>query len=170
MVIERDDLAIDNSAVREATQRFNDVGKPAVQGFSIPRIDGHCAAGFHRDRSVAIQLDLPNPLRAIRQLWHGQAVHRLNKTGLRTDRPCTSSPHARIHRMISDDDRAKLRFELANANLQSVGRAQGLQPCSLTKLLQSRSHPIVVQRLWSHSKWPNHDVLGLACIICAGSP
>jgi hypothetical protein len=34
--------------------------------------------------------------------------------------------------MISDDERAKLRFELANANLQSVSRAQGLY---LTTLL-----------------------------------
>jgi hypothetical protein len=34
--------------------------------------------------------------------------------------------------MISDDDRARLRFELANANLQSVSRAQGLY---LTTLL-----------------------------------
>jgi hypothetical protein len=34
--------------------------------------------------------------------------------------------------MMSDDDRAKLRFELANANLQSVSRAQGLY---LTTLL-----------------------------------
>jgi hypothetical protein len=28
--------------------------------------------------------------------------------------------------MISDDEKAKLRFELANANLQTIGRAQGL--------------------------------------------
>jgi hypothetical protein len=34
--------------------------------------------------------------------------------------------------MISDDERAKLRFELANENLQSVSRAQGLY---LTTLL-----------------------------------
>jgi hypothetical protein len=34
--------------------------------------------------------------------------------------------------MISDDDRARLRFELANENLQSVSRAQGLY---LTTLL-----------------------------------
>lgn len=34
--------------------------------------------------------------------------------------------------MVSDDDRAKLRFELANANLQSVSRAQGIY---LTALL-----------------------------------
>jgi len=34
--------------------------------------------------------------------------------------------------MVSDDDKAKLRFELANANLQSVSRAQGIY---LTALL-----------------------------------
>src|SRR5712671_4256268 len=34
--------------------------------------------------------------------------------------------------MISDDEKAKLRFELANANFQSVSRAQGLY---LTALL-----------------------------------
>ncbi|MGA2429655.1 MAG: hypothetical protein ABSH13_14245 [Candidatus Acidiferrum sp.] len=34
--------------------------------------------------------------------------------------------------MLNDDDRAKLRFELANANLQSVSRAQGIY---LTALL-----------------------------------
>ena len=34
--------------------------------------------------------------------------------------------------MISDDEKAKLRFELANANLQSVSRAQGVY---LTALL-----------------------------------
>jgi hypothetical protein len=33
--------------------------------------------------------------------------------------------------MLSDDDRAKLRFELANANLQSVSRAQGLYVTAL---------------------------------------
>jgi len=35
-------------------------------------------------------------------------------------------------KMVSDDDKAKLRFELANANFQSVSRAQGLY---LTALL-----------------------------------
>jgi hypothetical protein len=33
--------------------------------------------------------------------------------------------------MISDDEKAKLRFELANANLQSIGRAQGLYVTAL---------------------------------------
>jgi hypothetical protein len=33
--------------------------------------------------------------------------------------------------MISDDDKAKLRFELANANLQSIGRAQALYVTAL---------------------------------------
>src|ERR1700722_19079927 len=39
---------------------------------------------------------------------------------------------AKIRTMISEEERAKLRFELANANLQSVSRAQGLY---LTTLL-----------------------------------
>ncbi len=34
--------------------------------------------------------------------------------------------------MISEDEKARLRFELANANLQSVSRAQGIY---LTALL-----------------------------------
>jgi len=33
--------------------------------------------------------------------------------------------------MISDEDKAKLRFELANANMQSIGRAQGVYVTAL---------------------------------------
>jgi hypothetical protein len=33
--------------------------------------------------------------------------------------------------MISDNEKAKLRFELANANMQSIGRAQGLYATAL---------------------------------------
>jgi hypothetical protein len=39
-------------------------------------------AGFNGYSAIAVQFDLPNPFRAFRQLWDGQAVHRLDKTSL----------------------------------------------------------------------------------------
>jgi hypothetical protein len=74
---EGDNLTIDNSSVREPMQCLNNVREPCVQDVSIPRIKRH------RDRSVAVQLDLPNPCPAFWQLWDGQAVHWLNKSDLR---------------------------------------------------------------------------------------
>jgi hypothetical protein len=41
------------------------------------------------------------------------------------DRPDATAP------MISDDEKAKLKFDLANANMQSIGRAQGLYVTTL---------------------------------------
>jgi c-di-GMP-binding flagellar brake protein YcgR len=68
IVIERDDLAIDDGSIRQPAQRRNDVRVSLVQDFPIPRVECHRAAGSHRNRSVAIQLDFPNPFRAFWQL------------------------------------------------------------------------------------------------------
>jgi hypothetical protein len=39
----------------------------------------YAAISFHRYGTVSIQLDFEKPLRAVRQLWHGSAVHWFNE-------------------------------------------------------------------------------------------
>ena len=68
VVIERDDFAIQGRSVRQPAQRLYDVRESLIEDFLIPRVERDRAAGFYRDRSVAIQLDFPNPYRAFWQL------------------------------------------------------------------------------------------------------
>jgi hypothetical protein len=52
VIIERDDLAVN----RQAAQRLDNVRESLVQDFLVSRIERDRAIGFHRDRSIAIQL------------------------------------------------------------------------------------------------------------------
>ena len=58
--VERDDLAIHDSSIRQAAQRFNNIRESFVQDFLIPRVERDRVAGFNGYGAIAVQLDLPD--------------------------------------------------------------------------------------------------------------
>jgi hypothetical protein len=55
--VETNQLAIDNGAGGQIGQRFDNVRKLSIQGFSSPRIERHTGAGFHHLYAITIQFD-----------------------------------------------------------------------------------------------------------------
>jgi len=74
-IIESDNLTIDDTAVRQIAESFEDIGILSVEGLLAPRKQIGTIARLDRDGAVAVELDLVNPLRPVPEFRYRLALH-----------------------------------------------------------------------------------------------
>ena len=74
-IIEGDNLTIDDTAVWQIAESFDDIGILRVEGLLAPRKQIDTIARLDRDGAVAVELDLINPLRPVSKFGYRHALH-----------------------------------------------------------------------------------------------
>jgi hypothetical protein len=74
-IIESDNLTIDDTAVWQIAESFEDIGILSVEGLPAPRKQIDTIARLDRDGAVAVELDLVNPVRPVPEFSYRLALH-----------------------------------------------------------------------------------------------
>jgi hypothetical protein len=74
-IIEGDNLTIDDTAVWQIAESFDNIGILSVKGLLAPRKQIDTIARLDRDGAVAIEFDLVNPLRPVAEFSYRLALH-----------------------------------------------------------------------------------------------
>lgn len=71
-LIKRDDLAVDHGFIGEGRERLHDGGISSVEILAVPRSEMDLAVRLGGQGSIAVQLQLVCPIRALGQCARGQ--------------------------------------------------------------------------------------------------
>ena len=78
-IVERDYFTIHDCVLRKLSESGGYSGELPVEGFLAAREQTRGAICLDGNRSIAVELDFVDPLRAFGQLRYGQALHRLDE-------------------------------------------------------------------------------------------